>query len=39
MTRILVRATLFLVALTLSINAFAGSNSKSESVLLYILRK
>ena len=33
MTRLLVRATLFLVALTMSISAFAGS--KSESVLLF----
>ena len=35
MTRKLASATLFLVALTMSISAFAGSNSKSESVLLF----
>jgi hypothetical protein len=35
MTRILVRASLFVLALTLSLSAFAASNSKSESVLLY----
>ena len=35
MTRTLVRATLFVLALTMSITAFAASNSKTESVLLY----
>jgi hypothetical protein len=35
MTRILVRASLFVLALTISLSAFAASNSKSESVLLY----
>jgi hypothetical protein len=35
MTRKLASATLFLLALTLSVSAFAASNSKSESVLLF----
>ncbi len=35
MTRKLASATLFLLALTLSISAFAASNSKSESVKLF----
>lgn len=35
MTRNLVRATLFIFALTMSVAAFAGTTSKSESVTLY----
>jgi hypothetical protein len=35
MTRKLASATLFLLALTMSVSAFAASNSKSESVLLF----